>query len=237
MITYWFKACLKKFNSYIFKKKIKYHDIKNFLNKGDLIFDVGAHFADKSKELIKNKINVVMIEPQPKCLAELKRLYSENPFVTIVPKGLGRSKQKLEMSISSKQPVISTFAEHWKTGRFLDSTWDEKIEVDITTLDELIKKFGSPKYIKIDVEGFEHEVILGLTKKSGIISFEFTSEFIEDAFKSLDYLILLGYSGFNYSLGEQRKFFTQWTTADSIKEDIKNNIKNDNLMWGDLYCK
>ena len=120
--------------------------------------------------------------------------------------------------------IISTFAEHWKTGRFSDSKWDEKITVNITTLDELIKKFGNPKYIKIDVEGFEHEVILGLTKKSGIISFEFTSEFIEDAFKSIDYLISLGYSDFNYSLGERRKFFTQWTTANSIREDIKKNV-------------
>ena len=228
---------LKNIKSFFFHKRIRYHDIKKFLNPGDLVFDVGAHLGEKSKELIKNNINVVMIEPQPKCLKQLNKLYSENKFVTIVPMGLGKSQQKMEMSINSKQPVISTFAEHWKTGRFSDSKWDEKITVNITTLDELIKKFGNPKYIKIDVEGFEHEVILGLTKKSGIISFEFTSEFIEDAFKSLDYLILLGYSGFNYSLGEQRKFFTQWTTADSIKEDIKNNIKNDNLMWGDLYCK
>ena len=66
--------------------------------------------------------------------------------------GLGKSQQKMEMSINSKQPVISTLAEHWKTGRFSDSKWDKKIIVDITTLDELIKKFGDPKYIKIDVE-------------------------------------------------------------------------------------
>jgi hypothetical protein len=151
--------------------------------------------------------------------------------------GLGKSEQKMEMSINSKQPVISTFAEHWKTGRFSDSKWDEKITVDVTTLDELIKKFGNPQYIKIDVEGFEHEVILGLTRKSGIISFEFTSEFIENAFKSIDYLFSLGYSDFNYSLGERRKFYTEWKTANSIKEDIKNNIKEDNLLWGDFYCK
>ena len=232
-----YKTYLKKFLHSYLKKKIKYHDVSKFLNTNDLFFDVGAHLGEKSKELIKNNINVVMIEPQPECLKQLKKLYSENKFVTIVPMGLGKSQQKMEMSINSKQPVISTFAEHWKTGRFSDSKWDKKITVNITTLDELIKKFGNPKYIKIDVEGFEHEVILGLTKKSGIISFEFTSEFIKDAFKSVDYLISLGYLDFNYSLGERRKFFTQWTTANSIKEDIKNNIKKDNLLWGDLYCK
>ena len=221
----------------LFKRRIRYHDVKKFLNTNDLFFDVGAHLGDKSKELIKNKINVVMIEPQPECLKELKKLYSENPFVTIIPMGLGRSKQKLEMSINSKQPVISTFAEHWKTGRFSDSVWDKKITVDITTLDELIKKFGDPKFIKIDVEGFEHEVLLGLTKKSGIISFEFASEFIENAYKSIDYLISLGYSEFNYSLGERRKFYTQWSNANTIKEGLKKNIKEDDLLWGDLYCK
>jgi len=221
----------------LFKRRIRYHDVKKFLNTNDLFFDVGAHLGDKSKELIKNKINVVMIEPQPECLKELKKLYSENPFVTIIPMGLGRSKQKLEMSVNSKQPVISTFAKHWKTGRFSDSVWDKKITVDITTLDELIKKFGDPKFIKIDVEGFEHEVLLGLTKKSGIISFEFASEFIENAYKSIDYLISLGYSEFNYSLGERRKFYTQWSNANTIKEGLKKNIKEDDLLWGDLYCK
>ena len=221
----------------LFKRRIRYHDVKKFLNTNDLFFDVGAHLGDKSKELIKNKINVVMIEPQPECLKELKKLYSKNPFVTIIPMGLGRSKQKLEMSISSKQPVISTFAEHWKTGRFSESVWDKKITVDITTLDELIKKFGDPKFIKIDVEGFEHEVLLGLTKKSGIISFEFASEFIENAYKSIDYLISIGYTEFNYSLGERRKFYTQWSNANTIKEGLKNNIKEDDLLWGDLYCK
>ena len=221
----------------LFKRRIRYHDVKKFLNTNDLFFDVGAHLGDKSKELIKNKINVVMIEPQPECLKELKKLYSENPFVTIIPMGLGRSKQKLEMSVNSKQPVISTFAEHWKTGRFSESVWDKKITVDITTLDELIKKFGDPKFIKIDVEGFEHEVLLGLTKKSGIISFEFASEFIENAYKSIDYLISIGYTEFNYSLGERRKFYTQWSNANTIKEGLKNNIKEDDLLWGDLYCK
>ena len=228
---------LKKIRSFFFHKRVRYHDIKKFLNPGDLFFDVGAHLGSKSKELIKNKINVIMIEPQPECLKELRKLYSNNPFATIVPMGLGKSKEKLEMSINSKMPVISTFAKHWKTGRFSNSTWDKKIIVDITTLDDLIKKYGDPKFIKIDVEGFEHEVLLGLTKKSGIISFEFASEFIEDAFKSIDYLVSLGYSDFNYSLGERRKFFTTWSNANTIKDYIRENIKNDNLLWGDFYCK
>ena len=219
------------------KKKIKYHEVSKFLKPNDLFFDVGAHHGDKSKELIKNNIKVVMIEPQPICLEELKKLFSKNPLVNIVPMGLGRSVQKMEMSINSETPVISTFAKHWKSGRFSNSKWDKKITVNITTLDKLIIEFGNPKYIKIDVEGFEHEVLLGLTKKSGIISFEFTSEFINDAYKSIDYLISLGYLDFNYSLGERKKFSSNWSNAIQIKSEIKQHIINDSLLWGDLYAK
>ena len=63
-----YKILFEKIYSLLFKRKIKYHDVSNFLSAHDLFFDVGAHLGDKSKELIKNKIKVVMIEPQPECL-------------------------------------------------------------------------------------------------------------------------------------------------------------------------
>ena len=57
----------------------------------------GFSMISSVNELIKNKINVIMIEPQPECIKVLNELYSTNPLVTIVPKGLGRSNQKMEM--------------------------------------------------------------------------------------------------------------------------------------------
>ena len=29
----------------------------------------------------------------------------------------------------------------------------------------------------------------------------------------------------------------KWMSPKEVKEDIKNNIQKDNLLWGDLYCK
>ena len=66
-----------------FKKKIKYHEVSKFLKPNDLFFDVGAHLGDKSKELIKNNIKVVMIEPQPNCLKELKKVTNYTPKTTL----------------------------------------------------------------------------------------------------------------------------------------------------------
>ena len=101
----------------------------------------------------------------------------------------------------------------------------------------LIKIYGLPNYIKIDVEGFELEVLLGLSQKAGIISFEFTSEFLDQSTKCLIHLKKIGYNQFNFSIGESRKFYFDWTNSDNLILKLKNESVNNKLLWGDIYCK
>jgi len=51
-------------------------------------------------------------------------------------------------------------------------------------------------------EGYESEVLRGLSQKIGVISFEFTSEFTFKAIECLCLLRGLGYNSFNISVGE-----------------------------------
>ncbi|WP_179850552.1 FkbM family methyltransferase [Candidatus Pelagibacter communis] len=207
------------------------------MNKGDLYFDIGAHLGEKSKPFIEKKIRTIMVEPLPICVKTLKRLYSKNSIVKIIPKGLGSKNTKKILSINKQMPTVSTFAKHWKSGRFSNLTWSEKTQIQITTLDALIKKFGDPQYIKIDVEGYELNVLKGLSKKSGIISFEITSEFFSDAIKCLKHLKKLSYNSFTFSIGEQKKFFSDWSDYKTIINLIKKEIKKDKFFWADIYCK
>ena len=218
-------------------KKRKSHEILKLINKGDLYFDIGAHLGEKSKPFIEKKIRTIMVEPLPICVKTLKRLYSKNSIVKIIPKGLGSKNTKKILSINKQMPTVSTFAKHWKSGRFSNLTWSEKTQIQITTLDALIKKFGDPQYIKIDVEGYELNVLKGLSKKSGIISFEITSEFFSDAIKCLKHLKKLSYNSFTFSIGEQKKFFSDWSDYKTIINLIKKEIKKDKLFWADIYCK
>ena len=222
---------LKKF------KRKKYHEILKLINEGDLYFDIGAHLGEKSKPFIEKKVRTIMVEPIPTCVKNLKRLYSNNSIVKIIPKGLGSKNSKKILSINKQMPTISTFAKHWKSGRFSNLKWNNKIQIQITTLDNLIKKFGNPQYIKIDVEGYELNVLKGLTKKSGIISFEITSEFFSEAIKCLNYLKKLSYDSFTFSIGERKKFFCDWSDDKTIINFIKKEIKKDKLFWADIYCK
>tara|TARA_B100000989_G_scaffold37710_1_gene23915 strand:- start:365 stop:1048 length:684 start_codon:yes stop_codon:yes gene_type:complete len=221
----------------LFLKKKKSHDVVKLLKTGDLFFDVGAHIGDKSHQFLNKKLEVIMIEPLPKCVEELKLKFKNNKNIRIIQKALGKKKGSKTLMINTKVPTISTMSDHWRKGRFSNQVWDNKILVEVTTLDELIKTYGLPSYIKIDVEGFELDVLLGLTKKAGIISFEFTSEFFDHSINCLNYLQKIGYEKFNFCIGERRKFFSNWQNQNSLVKILRNEINKDELLWGDIYCR
>ena len=80
----------------------------------------------------------------------------------------------------SKNSVLSTLSEEYiqknlESGRFSQDSWEGEEIVRVSTLDFFIKKYGCPKFIKIDVEGFEAEVVRGLTKSVEMLSLEFST--------------------------------------------------------------
>jgi FkbM family methyltransferase len=97
---------------------------KYILDTDDLVFDVGAHNGDKTESYLKCGANVVCFEPQNECVANLKRRFLDNNHVHIEHKGLSDQEGKLQLSICTSDPYISTFSERWKTGRFISYNWD-----------------------------------------------------------------------------------------------------------------
>jgi FkbM family methyltransferase len=205
------------------------------IQEGDLVFDVGANLGAKTEEYLACGARVVCFEPQPNCVSVLEQKFSKNPNVTIVPAGLSDKKGKLELSICSEAPTISTFSEEWKQGRFADYNWDQKVTVDVITLDQAIKDYGVPDYIKVDVEGFELSVLKGLKKPVPFVSFEFTCEFFSRAQEIMGYLQSIGYKHFTYAFGEDRFMsIDQWLSANDLANVLQNS--EDKLLWGDIYA-
>ena len=86
----------------------------------------------------------------------------------------------------------------------LSSTKSKTVRVPVTTLDALIDRYGSPSFIKLDVEGFEVEALAGLTQPVPALSFEFTTIQRDLAIAGIERCAELGFLHFNAALGESQ---------------------------------
>jgi hypothetical protein len=113
--------------------------------------------------------------------------------------------------------------------------WDAAIDVPVTTLDGLVAEHGVPAFAKIDVEGFEADVLAGLSRPLPMLSFEFTTIQRDVAVRCLDRLMQLGDYRFDVALGEgQRLTFERWLTASQMQQHIEELPHEANS--GDVYC-
>jgi hypothetical protein len=72
-------------------------------------------------------------------------------------------------------------------------------------------------FIKIDVEGFEAEVLAGLTQPVRALSFEFTTIQRDVARACIERCRALGFTRFNSALGESQSLtHDQWVGGDAI---------------------
>ncbi|MFY0607747.1 MAG: FkbM family methyltransferase [Cyclobacteriaceae bacterium] len=213
----------------------------SFIPEGSLVFDIGANMGNRVGPLLAIGNNVVALEPQPRCANYLKLKYGKK--INLERKGVGSEEGVLTMHLS-KAHVLSTFSSDWidtlkDSPRFGDKQWSQTIEVEMTTLDLLIAKYGKPYFMKVDVEGFELEVLKGLNSEIPVISLEYAvPEAMQGLVDCLRRLSDIYHSPeFNYSVGESMNWAKdKWVSY----EDMVSHISTEefkNTLFGDVYVR
>jgi len=209
-----------------------------FLKRGDLCFDVGANIGNKTNIFLKLGAKVVAVEPQELACRKINELYGDNKNLSVINKGLADKPGFLELLIGEDRSVLATMSEKWQkeNGFSKNDTWNKIEKVPVTTLDSLITEYGLPKFCKIDVEGFEEQVLRGLSRSIPYLSFEFHKSFFDEAKKCIDHLARLGPARFNACFGTPMEFvFKQWVGIDELLLKIEHSEDKD--LWGDIYAK
>jgi len=152
----------------------------------------------------------------------------------------GSAPGTLTLHINSANPTVTTASPAFVEAAdgaigWEGQVWDREISVPVTTLDALIARYGQPQFIKIDVEGFESQVLAGLSTPVPALSFEFTTIQRDVALACLDRLAALGGYRFDIALGEsQRLTFERWIDRDAMAAHISALPHEANS--GDVYA-
>jgi FkbM family methyltransferase len=194
----------------------------SFVRPGDLVFDIGAHVGDRIASFRRLGARVVALEPQPGPARALRLLYGGDPNVSLVAAAAGDAEGEITLHVNSANPTVST-----ASAAFIDAAegahgwegqaWDASVTVPCCTLDGLAAEHGRPAFVKIDVEGFEDRVFMGLTHPVPALSFEFTTIARDVASRCLERLAQLGPYRFDVALGEtQARVFGTWVTGEAM---------------------
>jgi FkbM family methyltransferase len=214
---------------------------RQFLGSGDLAFDVGAHVGNRIRIFRRIGARVVAVEPQPDFVALLQLLYGRDTGVIIEATGVAAETGQGDFHLSSRTPTVSTFADSWMNDvqadrRFHRIQWDSIISVALTTLDELIAQHGKPEFCKIDVEGFEHEVLSGLSHPIPALSFEYIPVAAARAIACVERISALGDYRYRYSRVETHRWAVPaWLQPETMIKILRALPSNDDRS-GDVYA-
>lgn len=182
-----------------------------FIKQGDVVFDVGSHVGDRAGSFLRLGAKVIAVEPQPALGSVLKIFYGRNPKFELVRAAVGSREGEIELKLNTKNPTVATASDDFIKSAdaapgWEGQQWDDRITVPMTTLDALIKRYGTPAFVKIDVEGFEDEVLAGLSPPLAALSIEFTTIQRKVALAAIRRLAGTGPYRFNAALGESQVF-------------------------------
>lgn len=226
-------------------KKIK--DLK--ISK--IYFDIGVNEGFYTRNLFLSKPDdvdlVVCVDPNPISIDMLEfNLSDYKNNVAIVKKAVSSDKSNyIDFYVCNRRNVISTcdleWIEHSRFSKRIPRDEWIKTQVETTTIDQLVEEYGEPIEIKIDVEGYDLNVIKSMKKyyEGCKISFEWSEEKYLETIGAINYLHRLGYKDFHIQMEDKYDYEpSEYLDYFEVVKKLNEVCVFDRCeMWGMIHVK
>ena len=216
---------------------------------GALVFDIGANIGEFTAAFLSlGAGRVVAVEPQPELCRHIAasfpaaladgRLAIRSCAVSAAP-----GRMRLHVASDPGHSMSTLSPEFLAMSLRNGHVWDEAaaIDVDVVTLAQLIAEFGTPDYLKIDVEGHDLAVLQGLDRPVQLMSFEFNTDagLIGLADACIAHVAALGDYEFNFQAeapGMVELQLEPWVDAEVMTYILRNDVSR-SPVYGDVFCR
>jgi FkbM family methyltransferase len=200
-----------------------------YVSPGDLVFDIGANVGDLTATFLELGARVVAVEPNP----ELAKLVRRRHGVTVESAAAGAEigEAQLQLGIHHEHSTLSQDYRTTYSDRFRGT-----VTVRVLTLDYLIDRYGEPAFVKIDAEGYDAQVLRGLSRPLRALSFEFLRDVLDqtaDALTSLD-----GIGSYTYRFAENAWPGTTPLSTPMERDELLRSLEALGPgTYGDVYAQ
>jgi hypothetical protein len=147
----------------------------------------------------------------------------------VLAKAVGDRPGHGELHVAHERDDVASLDASWDANCDVPVTWKSSVQVPVTTLDELIGFYGEPRLVKIDTEGVEDRVLLGLSRPIEHVLFEVHASIPDVASRAIQKLEQLGDYEYSVMWPQSWKFHRQGQQADEVLADLP--------ILGDVYAR